>query len=72
MRADVFCRVIDNFGDIGVTWRLARQLTSEFRWEIRLWVDNLQAFAKIEPRLDPCAATQSLDCTVVASATHPH
>ncbi len=60
MRADVFCRVIDNFGDIGVTWRLARQLTSEFRWEIRLWVDNLQAFAKIEPRLDPGAATQSL------------
>ena len=60
MRADVFCRVIDNFGDIGVTWRLARQLTLEFRWEIRLWVDNLEAFAKIEPRLDPGAATQSL------------
>ena len=60
MRADVFCRVIDNFGDIGVTWRLARQLASEFQWEIRLWVDNLASFAKIEPRLDPDAATQSL------------
>lgn len=60
MRADVFCRVIDNFGDIGVTWRLARQLTSEFHWEIRLWVDNLASFARIEPRLDPGAATQSL------------
>ncbi|MGL5947552.1 MAG: elongation factor P maturation arginine rhamnosyltransferase EarP [Aeromonas sp.] len=23
---DIFCRVVDNFGDIGVTWRLARQL----------------------------------------------
>ena len=60
MRADVFCRVIDNFGDIGVTWRLARQLTSEFHWEIRLWVDNLASFARIEPRLDPDAAAQSL------------
>ena len=60
MRADVFCRVIDNFGDIGVTWRLARQLTSEFHWEIRLWVDNLKAFAKVEPRVDPDAATQSI------------
>ena len=60
MRADVFCRVIDNFGDIGVTWRLARQLTSEFHWEIRLWVDNLKAFAKVEPHVDPDAATQSI------------
>ncbi|MGP1615462.1 MAG: elongation factor P maturation arginine rhamnosyltransferase EarP, partial [Pollutimonas bauzanensis] len=22
---DIFCRVVDNFGDIGVCWRLARQ-----------------------------------------------
>jgi uncharacterized repeat protein (TIGR03837 family) len=28
---DVFCRVIDNFGDIGVCWRLARQLAGERR-----------------------------------------
>ncbi|MFQ6691327.1 elongation factor P maturation arginine rhamnosyltransferase EarP, partial [Bordetella pertussis] len=25
MRADIFCRVIDNLGDIGVCWRLARR-----------------------------------------------
>jgi hypothetical protein len=29
---DLFCAVIDNFGDIGVCWRLARQLTSEHGW----------------------------------------
>ncbi len=26
---DIFCCVVDNFGDIGVTWRLARQLAQE-------------------------------------------
>jgi hypothetical protein len=26
---DIFCCVVDNFGDIGVTWRLARQLERE-------------------------------------------
>ena len=26
MRADIFCRVVDNYGDIGVCWRLARRL----------------------------------------------
>ena len=60
MRADIFCRVIDNFGDIGVTWRLARQLSSELHWEIRLWVDDLAAFSKIESRLDPDSAIQAL------------
>ncbi len=25
MRWDLFCRVIDNFGDVGVGWRLARR-----------------------------------------------
>ena len=26
MQWDLFCRVIDNFGDIGVCWRLAADL----------------------------------------------
>ena len=26
---DIFCSVVDNYGDIGVTWRLARQLAAE-------------------------------------------
>ena len=26
---DIFCRVIDNFGDIGVCWRLATQLAGQ-------------------------------------------
>jgi len=46
---DIFCRVIDNYGDIGVCWRLAKQLVREYDLEVRLWVDNLQALRKIAP-----------------------
>lgn len=47
---DIFCRVVDNYGDIGVCWRLARQLHAlAGACRIRLWVDNLQAFARIQP-----------------------
>ena len=44
---DIFCRVIDNFGDIGVTWRLAQQLSQEHPFDVRLWVDDLTAFHAI-------------------------
>jgi len=60
MRADIFCRVIDNFGDIGVTWRLVRQLQREYHWQIRLWVDELNSFQRLEPRVS-IAATQNID-----------
>ena len=51
MRAtwDIFCRVIDNFGDIGVTWRLAQQLQREQGFAVRLWVDDVVSFNKICP-----------------------
>lgn len=51
---DIFCRVIDNYGDIGVCWRLARQLAQTgVDTAVRLWVDDLRAFARIEPAIDP-------------------
>ncbi|HZZ10767.1 MAG TPA: elongation factor P maturation arginine rhamnosyltransferase EarP [Paraburkholderia sp.] len=48
---DIFCAVIDNFGDIGVCWRLARQLASEHGWQVRVFVDDLHAFQKLCPSL---------------------
>lgn len=60
MRADVFCRVIDHYGDIGVTWRLVRQLLREHDWRVRLWVDDLNSFQRLEPRVS-VAATQNID-----------
>lgn len=51
-RWDIFCTVVDNYGDIGVTWRLARQLAAEHALAVRLWVDDLRAFERICPELD--------------------
>jgi len=47
---DIFCCVVDNFGDIGVTWRLAKQLVAEQNVDVCLWVDELDAFARICPQ----------------------
>ncbi len=49
---DIFCNVIDNYGDIGVSWRLARQLAKDFGIAVRLWVDDLVSFAKLCPEAD--------------------
>lgn len=57
---DLFCTVIDNFGDIGVAWRLARQLVAEHGVALRLWVDDFASFARIEPRLDVAADAQTV------------
>lgn len=62
-RWDIFCRVVDNFGDIGVCWRLARQLAAEHGLAVGLWVDDLRSFARIEPAIDPGLARQ--DCAGV-------
>lgn len=51
-RWDIFCSVVDNYGDIGVTWRLARQLVVEHGCEVRLWVDDLRAFERMCPQID--------------------
>ncbi|MEY4729165.1 MAG: hypothetical protein RL020_323 [Pseudomonadota bacterium] len=47
LSADIFCKVVDNYGDIGVGWRLARQLADEQDFKVRLWVDNLASLARI-------------------------
>ena len=48
-RWDLFCSVVDNFGDIGVCWRLAQQLANEHGLQIRLWVDDLESLACLVP-----------------------
>ena len=48
MRWDIFCRVIDNFGDVGVCWRLAADLAARGH-TVRLWLDDPQALAWMAP-----------------------
>ena len=55
---DLFCRVVDNYGDIGVCWRLARQLVQEHGHTVRLWVDDLRSFEKLSPAVDVKAEAQ--------------
>ncbi|RAM64792.1 epf adjacent protein [Herbaspirillum rubrisubalbicans] len=57
---DLFCKVVDNYGDIGICWRLARQLAQEHALAVRLWVDDLVSFQRIWPQVDVQAETQQL------------
>ncbi len=45
---DIFCKVIDNFGDIGVCWRLSADLASRGQ-QVRLWVDDASALQWMAP-----------------------
>ncbi len=52
MPITVLCKVVDNFGDIGVVWRLCCQLSNQIKKEkftskINLIVDDLVSFNKI-------------------------
>lgn len=58
---DIFCRVIDNYGDIGICWRLARQLVAEHGRHVRLWVDDLASLRPLCPLIDPSLDAQSAE-----------
>jgi uncharacterized repeat protein (TIGR03837 family) len=49
---DIFCKVIDNHGDIGVCWRLSAQLADRGHG-VRLWVDDPSALAWMSPQGQP-------------------
>ena len=59
-RWDIFCKVVDNYGDAGVCWRLARQLAAEHGIAPRLWVDRLETLARLAPQLDASRGLQTL------------
>jgi uncharacterized repeat protein (TIGR03837 family) len=46
---DIFCRVIDNHGDLGVCWRLCADLAQRGD-TARLWVDDASALAWMAPQ----------------------
>ena len=61
----IFCKVVDNYGDIGICWRLARQLFREHGVRVTLWVDDLASFRRICPEVDTAAATQQVEGVLV-------
>ncbi|TFW21316.1 elongation factor P maturation arginine rhamnosyltransferase EarP [Duganella callida] len=61
----LFCRVVDNYGDIGICWRLARQLAAEHGLDVTLYVDDLASFKRICPPVDSAAELQRIDGVTV-------
>jgi uncharacterized repeat protein (TIGR03837 family) len=49
---DIYCRVVDNYGDIGVCWRLAADLGGRGDG-VRLWIDDASALAWMAPQGAP-------------------
>jgi len=66
MNISVLCKVVDNFGDIGVVWRLCCQLSNQIKKEnftskINLIVDDLASFNKICNSVDAKKSFQIVD-----------
>ena len=55
---DIFCRVVDNYGDAAITWRLAQQLAAEHDKSVRLWIDDIQPLHALCPEVAIDVATQ--------------
>jgi len=66
-RWDIFCKIVDNFGDIGVCWRLAKQLNAEHGINIRLLIDDLNIARQLIPTLDVTQRTQQIDSITIAA-----
>ncbi|MCU0608247.1 MAG: elongation factor P maturation arginine rhamnosyltransferase EarP [Chitinispirillaceae bacterium] len=59
---DIFCHVVDNFGDIGFVYRFAREFKAcTSGCALRVFVDDLQTFRTIKPEIDPSLLIQSHD-----------
>ena len=56
----LLCKVVDNFGDIGFVYRLARALSERDRTRcLRLVVSDLPSFAALAPAVDPRKPVQT-------------
>ncbi len=70
-RWDIFGRIVDNYGDAGVCWRLARQLVAEHGQDVTLWQDDLRALARIAPGIDPARDLQQVAGVTVRRWAEP-
>lgn len=55
------CKVIDFFGDIGVAWRIAKQLKIDFNIEVHLLVDDLVTTKRLIPSIDLSLQKQTIN-----------
>jgi uncharacterized repeat protein (TIGR03837 family) len=57
---DIFCKVVDNYGDAAICWRLARQLRLEHGIDVRLWVDDPATLHALCPQVETGRVTQKV------------
>lgn len=75
-RWDIFCSIVDNFGDIGVCWRLSQQLACEHHLQVRLIIDDLAVASNIIPDLNSNLNSQIINQVEIltwqsANTIHP-
>lgn len=71
LRWDLFCRVVDNYGDAGVAWRLARQLYVDLGVTPRLFIDDLSTLACLAPGCDPLLDHQEVAGVLIRRWSRP-
>ncbi|HEX9301757.1 MAG TPA: elongation factor P maturation arginine rhamnosyltransferase EarP [Casimicrobiaceae bacterium] len=59
-RWDIFCKVVDNYGDVGVCWRLARELATDHGLDVTLAIDDLRTLEWMAPGVDRARAEQTV------------
>lgn len=67
----LFCKVIDNYGDIGVCWRLAKQLVHQHHKQVTLFVDDLASFKALCPALNLSLPLQACEGVEIRHWTQP-
>lgn len=61
----IVCQVVDNFGDAGVLWRLARQLCDEYGCQIHFFIDEPDTLRRLAPQArlgEPLPAVSRKGC----------
>lgn len=59
---DIFCEVIDNFGDAGVVYRTAKEIKRKnSSLEVRIFINRLEEIASLNKKLDISINIQSVD-----------
>jgi uncharacterized repeat protein (TIGR03837 family) len=66
-RFDIFCRIVDNYGDAGVCWRLARLLAIAHGLDVTLWIDDRARLAPLVAAMDPARDAQRVDGVEIRS-----
>lgn len=59
--ADIFCTVVDNYGDAAIAWGIARQLATEHNFTVQLFIDKPDTLAPLAPSYTLSTDRQTID-----------